>query len=473
MRTLCALFALGAVALTVTTASANSEGSIDTRADFTPVERFEPLASSSPCTGATTEPFLLPSDYGQEVLVQEGDGGTIDLFDMITQNETGQDKGRFVYRTHETGTNSQVSVTDLRTGTTEILAQRADWERFDGIVWTPWGTILASEEVITAAVKDPQFPNAVGGLVYELFVDPNDPSELRLNDPLDDVPPFDDGIAARPELGSKSHEGMRFDKRGFHYGISESNPGGIYRFIPDDQGDLSEGTLSVLDTPNGHDGQGQWIPLADAAAETDAQGAANTVGANGYNRPEDLETGTSTGRDKNNGGDTLYAAITGNNNAPNQEVLAVDLRHENRPFIYHYAFVQSHPSETGTGTPNAPIAEFQRPDNLALDREGNLAMTEDPGGTPPTKTRGDDVWIIAPPNGGGSHQPASFVQRLASLKDCLGEPTGVYFAMRGTEEFAEDGPWEDAVTDESLFINRQASAQGTTLDQFVSITPED
>ena len=97
---------------------------------------------------------------------------------MNTQNEFGKDAGRYVYRTHEVGAppGSQVSVTDLQTGETEVLAQRADWERFDGIVWTPWGTILAAEETTRAAVRDPQGPEA--GLVYEYFVDPDDPSEL-------------------------------------------------------------------------------------------------------------------------------------------------------------------------------------------------------------------------------------------------------------------------------------------------------
>jgi hypothetical protein len=443
------------------------------RADSTPLMRFHPLLASSPCPGATTDPFLLPSGYRQEVLVQERDGGSKDLFDMQTQNETGQDKGRFLYRTHEVDSGSQVTVTDLSTGVTEILAERADWEQFDGIVWTPWGTILASEEVLAQSVPDRQFPGAVAGLVYEFFVDPNDPSELRLDNPLDDVAPFNDGIAARPELGSKSHEGMRFDKRGYHYGISESNPGGIFRFIPDTRGDLSEGTLYVLDTPNGHDGDGRWRSLSDDAAETDAQAAANALGANGYNQPEDVETGTSSGRDENNGGHTLYVAVTGSNNSPDQEVLAVDLRDKDGPFAYHYVFVAAHPSLTGAGLPNAPIAEFQRPDNLALDREGNLAITEDPGGDPRSMTGGDGIWIAAPPEAGeGQHEALSTVQRFATLRDCIAEPTGVYFAMLGTEEILEDAPWADDVTDESLFVNRQHSGQGTTLDQFVSITPE-
>jgi uncharacterized protein len=112
------------------------------------------------------DPFVLPLDYAQQVVAREGEGGTVDLWDMNTQNEFGKDAGRYVYRTHEIGTGSQVSVTDLKTGTTEVLAQRADWERFDGIAWTPHGTILAAEEVSNDAVDDPDFPAPEAGLVY-------------------------------------------------------------------------------------------------------------------------------------------------------------------------------------------------------------------------------------------------------------------------------------------------------------------
>jgi uncharacterized protein len=215
----------------------------------------------------------------------------------------------------------------LRSGETRVLAQRADWERFDGIVWTPWGTVLAAEEVITAAVRDPAVPEATAGLVYEFFIDPTNPGQLKTDDPRDDVAPFDDGVAVRPALGSKSHEGLRFDKRGNHYGISESNPGAIYRFVPDHKGDLSDGTLQALRTANGHDGEGSWVDLPDEEARTNAQAAAAALGANGYNRPEDVETGQSTGVDRNNGDNTLYVAITGTD-----EILAIDLSRSRRPF---------------------------------------------------------------------------------------------------------------------------------------------
>jgi hypothetical protein len=426
---------------------------IDTQANYTPGERFEPLASSATCAPALDDPFVLPTDYAQQVVAREGEGGTIDLWDMNTQNEFGEDAGRYVYRTHETTTGSEVSVTDLQEGDTTVLAQRADWERFDGIVWTPWGTILAGEETSQAAVPDPQVPEARAGLVYEFFVDPENPDQLVADDPRD-TDGVQDGIIARPALGSKSHEGMRFDKQGYYYGISETNPGSIYRFVPDRKGDLSEGQLQALKTEDGRTGQGVWVDIPDEAARTDAQAAATAAGANGYNRPEDVETGESTGKDTNNGGNTLYVAITGTD-----EVLAVDLSSKKQPFAYQYV---------GAEAGNAAPPEFDSPDNLALDSQGNLAITEDPS----TVTQGDDVWI-AEPSQSGKRQPAAEVGRFSSLKDCAAEPTGIYFALKGTSKFTEGTPREELVTDESLFVNRQHAGQGTTLDQFVSIAPSE
>jgi len=322
-------------------------------------------------------------------------------------------------------------------------------------VWSPQGSILAGEETSQATVRDPQVPEAEAGLIYEIFVEKNNPSQLDTDNPRDNGAPFDDGIAVRPALGSKSHEGMRFDRRGYYYGISESSPGSIFRFIPEEKGDYSEGQLQALKTENGRTGQGTWVNIPDGEARVNAQTAATARGANGYNRPEDVETGESTGVDKNNGGNTLYVAMTGTD-----EVMAVDLSSKTKPFAYQYVGV-----ETGNATP----PEFDSPDNLALDRQGNLAITEDPGGTPPTKTMGDDIFIASPQ--GGRHRPAEEVERFASIKDCIAEPTGVYFALEGTEEFTEGTPREALVNDKSLFVNRQHAGQGTVFDQFVSIAP--
>ena len=84
------------VALAVSAGTAVAGGQArNTDADYTPFAAFTPLATSAECAVGPVvgDPFTLPSGYGQQVIVQEGDGGSIDLFDMLTQNETGKDKG--------------------------------------------------------------------------------------------------------------------------------------------------------------------------------------------------------------------------------------------------------------------------------------------------------------------------------------------------------------------------------------------
>jgi uncharacterized protein len=349
-----------------------------------------------------------------------------------------------------------------------MLVERNDWERFDGIVWTPWGTLLAAEEVVTATAKDPTVPQANAGLVYELFIDRDDPTQLDgsrepITSPADGTTDtVQDGIRARPALGSKSHEGLRFDHRGHLYGISETRgqtvagqAGAIFRFEPDENGDLSSGELSVLQTADRRYGEGTWVPLDREAVQVDADAEAEAKGANEYQRPEDVETGESSGVDRNNGGSTVYVAIT---EGVENGVIAIDVRDSDEPFAYPYV---------GPEAGNTENPDFVNADNVALDRKGNLAITEDPPGNP----IGADIWVAEPRR--GSHRPAREVDRLASLKDCEAEPSGVYFAMRSTDGYTDGGPFEGVVTSESLFVHRMHSGQGTINDQSVAIDPAD
>jgi secreted PhoX family phosphatase len=362
--------------------------------------RFTPLPSSAVCGPSTEQPFLLPPGYTQTVIAREGDAGTLDLWDMNTQNETGPEAGRFLYRTHEISSNGQVSVTDLETNATRVLAQRLDWERLDGIVWTPWRTILVAEETVNSALKDPALPTARGGHVYEI-----DPST---------------GAAVlRAAIGSRSHEGLRFDPQGNLYGISEASPptgGYIYKFVPDRKGDLSSGqsyALKVVTPTSDRTGEAVWVPINTAAAALDSDLEATRVGATGYGRPEDVEIFTSTGNQ--HGGWTLYVAVTSED-----RVLGVDLREPGSAGDHGTAFVYDF---VRRGV-NAP-ADFRSPDNVALDKVGNLYITEDPS-TPP----GADIWV-GTPAAGGQHRPAESTVRFASLFDCAAEPSGIYFDKRG------------------------------------------
>jgi len=278
-----------------------------------------------------------------------------------------------------------------------MLAQRQDWERFDGIVWTPWNTILAAEETGAPGpgLADPHVPQATAGLVYE-------------------IDPATGASVARPAVGARSHEGLRFDKHGNLYGISETAPGYIYKFVPDKKGDLSAGQLYALKiTQDAGDrtGTGVWVALDRNAVQVNSVAEATAKGATGYSRPEDLEVGTSTGDDRR-GNDVLYAAITGED-----RVLAIDLNAKGQTELTVSDYVRD-------GV-NAPTS-FDAPDNLALDKSGNLYITEDPGGSAPSKTAGDDVWF-APYNAQSAAQSLP-AQRFLSITDCNAEPTGVYMS---------------------------------------------
>lgn len=375
--------------------------------------QFAALPSSAACTipgGIPAKPLVLPAGYDQFILAAEP--AFADNPDMSTQNENGPHAGRYLYRPHEVGSNGSVSVTDLETGVTKTIAQRADWESLDAAVWTPWGTFLTAEETNAARIRDPQYPQAVGGLVYELVPNKADPSVI-------------DHIFARPAIGAKSHEGMRFDRQGNLYSISERTPGYIFKFVPDTKGDLSSGqtyVLKIVEADGDRTGEAEWIPLDRAAVQIDASAAADAVGATGYGRPEDVEMATSTGNNRG-GSNVLYVAITSEH-----RVLEIDLREPNGGREHSTARISDYVRVGLNATP-----EFSMPDNLALDRAGNLYIAEDPGGSYPTKRLGDDIWVATP--NGGSRGPAASVVRFASLTDCDAEPTGIYFDLKGDRLF--------------------------------------
>lgn len=423
--------------------------------------RFTPLPASAACVpgGAGTfpeeQPFLLPPGFTQVVIAREGDGGSTSRWDMNTLNESGPQAGRFLYRTHETVTDGQVTVTDLRTNTTRVLAQEVHWNRLDGIVWTPWRTLVIGEEMRperVPSVPDPDHPQALAGLMYE--VNPRTGEHRVL-----------------PALGAKAHEGMRFDTRGNLYGISETapstvvpsgpRPGGyIFKFTPDRRGDLSSGqlyALKIVRDRGDRTGDAIWLPLDREAVKIDADAAATAVGATGYARPEDVETATSTGNDRNPG-ENLYVAVT-----DEHRVLKIELGgrrgrdgrdddddddgddegRRGRGRDSRRAFVTDYVRQGVNAT-----TEFTNPDNLALDKAGNLYITEDTA-VPP----GMDVWM-APPSRRGDR--AGNIRRFASLTDCTAEPSGIYFDISG----------------KALYANVLHALQGTGKDLTVRITQD-
>jgi hypothetical protein len=152
--------------------------------------------------------------------------------------------------------------------------------------------------------------------------------------------------------------------------------------------------------------------------QVDADAAATLAGATGYARPEDVEIATSTGNNRG-GSSILYVAVT-----DEHRVLRVDLREPRGGTEHETAFV----SDYVVRGDNAP-ADFTNPDNLALDKNGNLYITEDTV-TPP----GMDIWVAIPDR--GQNESAAMTVRFASLTDCEAEPSGIYFDKSGTILFA-------------------------------------
>ena len=392
---------------------------------------FKPIAGSAYTTLTsdpailTSQPWVIPPGYTQRIIADEANLNIYagpDWSDMNVTNETGKHAGRYLYRTHEVRPGSSnpgaypggaVSVVDLKTGKARIMAQRHDWEAVDGLVWSPWGTLLFGQETGNARLRDPDHPAAIRGLVYEMKPDTHDPTRAEW-------------IQARPMLGSVSHEGIELDSEGNVYVIDEFASGAIYKFVPKKHGDLSDGQLYALkldDNSNAdRTGPATWVALDMDRVQVDARTAATNAGATGYGRPEDLERI----------GDKLYVAITSE-----ARVLSISLG--GKPVVQNFV-------RAGLNVPvedrTAGITGFRNPDNLAYGPDGKLWIVED--NVP------SDIWVALPDSDGDGASDG--VSLFGSLKDNGAEGTGIYFGK----------------DPDTLFVNVQHSVTGN--DKTMAIT---
>ena len=376
---------------------------------------FEPISGSAYGQASSTwsVPFIVPDGFEQTLVADETTlniyGGNVDdLTDMNTVNENGIRAGRYLYRTHELGSNGSVSVVNLETGEANVIAQDPGWRRLDGIRWTPWGTVLFAEET-------------AGGRLFEMFLDPADPTTAVR-------------VETRREVGIVRHEGIGALGNGTVFVVDELNGGSIYKFVPSRRGDLSDGQLYALkltglsdaeqlwdiDTFGDKVGDFEWVALDMAQVVVDADVASNAVHATEFGRPEDVQVI----------GNTVYAANTTEN-----RVIAIDLSHETVS-----TFV-----EPGLNVPvedqEAEITGLSGPDNLAKGPDGRLWIVED--------NDFSDIWVADKDN---DHDGAADgVHLFASLKDVGAEGTGIYFGhdpktlfvnIQHPDKVLADGTWK-------------------------------
>lgn len=375
---------------------------------------FEPLTESANKDNWNPQaPWKIPAGFTQSVVSGESalniyDEGRDDWHDMNTVNETGKMVGRYLYRTHEVrgaAEGGAVSVVDLKTGETKILAQDASWNAIDGIRWTPWESLLIGEEV-------------AGGRFFEIILDMKNPMKMAK-------------VVDRPAVGRMAHEGIEVGNDGAIYvvdefrGASSGFGGGIYKFVPDKRGDLSSGELYVL-AVSGEEystGQGMWMGPIDAS---DARNSGTQFGGASYQRPEDLEII----------GNTLYAAVTeGPRDEKGKEffegrVLAIDL---NSMMVSNYIMPGVNvPVEIGKPGEEGHQTGWDSVDNLAQTPDGKLIIIED--------NKPSDIWIATKDL--DKDGMADRVDLFASLTDPEAEGTGIYFGKEPN----------------TLFVNIQHSA---------------
>lgn len=357
-------------------------------------------------------------------------------WDMLTVNETGRHRGRYLFTVFETG-QAGIQRQDLLNGTTDTIWQTpyvAPDPRgavaFDAAYWTPWGTFVTAEESWSTSASGSTSPY---GRLFEL------------KNPID-APGIRGALTPESNAGAElihqnvvprtSHEGIQWDAHGAMYFIDELNGGSIYKYVPKApfrqvlrrRADyFAAGQTFVLRvgdgaTPNAT-GAYTWVPITNEEGEglpgtlviTDVNGVVSVDARNttnlpafkgtDYQRPEDLQIQRVRGREY------LYVATTTTN-----EVYRLDLAAQMITVFANRATI-----DLATGA--AIGSALASPDNLALDHEGNIYVIEDRNGGVD-----DDIWFARDLNKDGDLlDEGEGLGRWASNGTPGSELTGLYF----------------------------------------------
>lgn len=399
---------------------------------------FTPLAASAGPTPDEATPITLSNpQFAQRSIAdrttQLNEGApNSGNWDMLTVNETGPHKGRYLFTVFETS-QSGVQRHDVETGATDTIwysPAPGGHVAFDACYWTPWGTLITAEESWTTAAGGSTSPY---GRLFELR-NPIDAPPITL--PLTATSNLNADFVHRTVVPRVSHEGIQFDKAGNMYFIDELNGGSLYKYVP--KAKMAHVIAGIADyfgagqtfvlrvgsgmTPNAT-GAFTWVPLtnADGAALpgaltiTDSNGVTSVDGRNttelpafkgtDYQRPEDMQLQTVNGREY------LYVTTTSTN-----QVYRLDLAKQTIS-----VFVDTATNNLATGLPVG--GGLNNPDNLAIDHDGHIYVIEDANGG-----SNNDIWFARDLNGDGDLlDPGEGIGRWASNGTPGSEFTGLYF----------------------------------------------
>ncbi len=250
---------------------------------------------------------------------------------------------------------------------------------------TPRNTIMVCEEVTNSVDFNGDSYEDLGWIVE---IDPATRTVIN-----------QDGIGGADKLwamGRQTHENVTIaaNQTVAYWGADNATNGFLYKFVPTVPGNFSAGNLFVLETTGLGTGTWKQVSNTTKAERNNTISASVTAGAYNFNRIEDVELGpdgklyfasTATGR--------VYRLTDAGTTVSNLEV-----------FVDKTLFDVD-------GTP----VQFEWPDNLAFDGEGNLWVLQDGGD--------NHIWVVAP-----THTAASPAIKVFANTPTGSEPTGITFS---------------------------------------------
>ncbi|MBA3295686.1 MAG: DUF839 domain-containing protein [Acidobacteria bacterium] len=405
-------------------------------ADGTRFSDFTPLTASAGPTADEATPITFGNpDFQQRSIADRNSQLAAGIpnsgnWDMITVNETGPHKSRYVFTVFETG-QSGVQRTDLVSGQTDTIWYSPAFGghvAFDASYWTPWGTFITAEESWETSAAGSTSP-------CRLFELKNPIDAPAIINPLTPTSNLNADFVHQNVIPRVSHEGIQFDKDGNMYFIDELNGGSLYKFtsaarLADVRAGVdyfAAGQTFVLRVGDGSapnaTGADRWVPITDESGAglpgtitiTDVRGVRSVDARNttdrpvfkgtDYQRPEDLQIRTVKGVEY------LFVATTTTN-----EVYVLNLKTN-----VISVFANRNTIDLATGLPVA--GALASPDNLAVDHEGNIYIVEDRNGGVD-----DDIWFANDRNRDGDLNDAGEgLARWATNGTPGSEFTGLYF----------------------------------------------
>ena len=263
---------------------------------------------------------------------------------------------------------------------------------------TPWETVVTSEESIDANDGNGDGYYDIG---WQVEIDPIT-GEIKDYD--------QDGKADKIwKMGNMSHENFAVNPAGTYAyeGADMGSTGFVYKYVLSTPNDLSDGLLYVLKLDTSEitlATSATWVAIPYSTPEecNTVLTAAEALGATNFNGVEDVEVGpdgyiyfTAKGTDR------VYRFTA----TDSEEIEHFEIFIDNVEYYIHHGADSS-------------LVNFQDPDNLAFDKQGNLYIQQDGGN--------NYLWVTSP-----QHSKDNPDIRIFANTPAGSESTGITFSPDG------------------------------------------